>query len=138
MTETITGRCLCGAVSYTCTAVPIMMGHCHCDDCRRVSGSGHCSHILVPEDSVAVTGELRAYALTADSGNRVERLFCPTCGSGVFGRSTGMPGMMTLRASTLDDLEFFRPQMHVFTGRAASWDKPDESLPTFEAMPPGM
>ncbi len=49
-----------------------------------------------------------------------------------------MPGLIFLRASSLDDLEVFRPQMHVYTSRAASWDTGAGDLPRFEVMPPGM
>ena len=138
MTKTFTGGCLCGAVRYSCSAEPAMMGHCHCEDCRRSSGSGHSSHLLVPEASVALTGEPKGYKHAADSGNVVTRNFCPACGAALFSRNAAMPGMIFLRASSLDDLEVFKPQMHVYASRAASWDKARDGLPAFDKMPPGM
>lgn len=138
MTQIFAGGCLCSAVRYTCSAEPAMAGHCHCEDCRRSSGSGHSSHLAVPEASVSLTGEVAAYARPANSGNMVTRHFCPTCGAALFSTNSAMPGMMFLRASSLDDLEVFKPQMHVFTSRAASWDRRDGELPAFDEMPPGM
>lgn len=138
MTQTFTGGCLCGAVSYTCSAEPAMAGHCHCEDCRRSSGSGHSSHLAVPEVSVSLTGGISAYARPANSGNIVTRHFCPTCGAALFSTNSAMPGMTFLRASSLDDLEVFKPQMHVFISRAASWDYRHGELPAFDEMPPGM
>lgn len=132
------GGCLCGAVRYVCTAAPAMAGHCHCEDCRRSSATGHASHMMVPEAAVTLTGQTKAYERAADSGNLVARHFCPTCGSSLFSRNPSMPGMMFLRASSLDDLEIFAPQMHVYASRAASWDKPAGPLPAFDKMPPGM
>jgi hypothetical protein len=132
------GGCLCGAVRYTCDADAMMAGHCHCEDCRRTSGSGHSSHMAVPEDSVALTGELKAYVRPADSGNPVTRAFCPECGAPVFSQNPAMPGMLFLRASSLDDLEVFQPQMHVFAMRAASWDAFSSGVPIFDRLPPGM
>lgn len=133
-----TGGCLCGAIRYTCDADPLMTGHCHCEDCRRSSGSGHSSHLAVPEASVTLTGQVAAYVRPAASGNLVTRAFCPTCGAPVFSRNPAMPGLLFLRASSLDDMEVFQPQMHVWTARAASWDPPAAGLPTFERMPTGM
>ena len=138
MTVRFSGGCLCGAVRYTCDADPIMAGHCHCEDCRRSSGSGHCSHLMVPESAVQLTGTVKGYARAADSGNLVERFFCPVCGAAVFSRNPGMAGLLALRASSLDDLEVFKPQMHVFVENAASWDARDPALPAFKRMPPGM
>lgn len=133
-----TGGCLCGAVRYSCSAEPAMAGHCHCEDCRRSSGSGHSSHLAVPEPSVTMTGEIKGYARAADSGHMVTRYFCPTCGAALYSMNDGIPGMMFLRASSLDDLEVFKPQMHVYASRAASWDHRTEGLPVFDVMPPGM
>lgn len=133
-----TGGCLCGAVRYECSAEPVMAGVCHCEDCRRSSGSGHSTHLAVPEDGVRITGETKAYERPADSGNIVARHFCPHCGAPVFSLNVGMPGMVFLRASSLDDLEVFKPEMHVFAARAASWDQPREGVPAFDRMPPGM
>lgn len=77
-----------------------------------------------------LTGEVRGYDCPADSGNRVTRAFSPICGAPVSSRNVAMPGMIFLRASSLDDLEVFQPQMHVFTMRAASWDRPGAGLPS--------
>ena len=133
-----TGGCLCGAVRYACSGEPAMAGHCHCEDCRRSSGSGHSSHLAVPEVSVRLDGEVRGYARAADSGHMVTRYFCPTCGAALYSMNDAMPGMIFLRASSLDDLEVFKPQMHVYVSRAASWDRRTEGLPVFDVMPPGM
>lgn len=138
MPTSFSGGCLCGAVRYTCDGAPAMAGHCHCEDCRRSSGTGHSSHMAVPEESVRLTGEVKGYDRAADSGNPVTRAFCPTCGAPVFSRNPAMPGLLFLRASSLDDLEVFQPQMHVFAMRAPSWDPPGAGLPAFDRMPPGM
>ena len=43
MSNSFTGSCLCGAVTYASNESPVLTGHCHCDDCRRTSGTGHAS-----------------------------------------------------------------------------------------------
>lgn len=138
MPKPITGGCLCGAVRYRCGGEALMMGHCHCEDCRRSSGTGHASLMAVPEDALALTGEVKGYDRPADSGNMVTRAFCPTCGSWIYSKNVAMPGMIFFTAGSLDDLEIFQPQMHVYRMRAASWDAPSEGVPMFDRMPPGM
>ena len=136
MNAVFTGGCLCGAVTYESTAEPAVAGHCHCVDCRKTSGTGHGSHIGVPDTAFKVTGEVKFFDAPADSGNVVSRGFCPTCGSAIYSTNSAMPGLAFIRASSLDDPEVFQPQLVVYTKRAASWDKMDPSLPTFEGMPP--
>lgn len=131
------GGCLCGAVRYVSDGEPMMAGHCHCTDCRRSSGTGHASHLVVPAASVRVSGKVTTYAAPADSGAIVTRAFCPTCGAPVYSTNNGNPDAIFLRASSLDDLEVFQPQMVVYAARAASWDMTDPALPRFEKMPTG-
>jgi len=136
MSEGFTGGCLCGAVRYESAVQPVAAAHCQCEDCRKSSGSGHCSHLVVPENAFTVTGEVRFFDKPADSGNLVSRGFCPTCGSAVYSTNGGMPGVIFPRASSLDDPEVFQPQMVVYTKRGPSWDLIDPALTSFEGMPP--
>lgn len=134
----ITGGCLCGAVRYESSGAQAMAGICQCVDCRKSSGAGHCAHMGVPEPGVSVSGPATAYARAADSGHIVTRHFCATCGSALFSSNDAMPGMIFLRASSLDDPNVFVPQMVVYASRAPAWDRPGEGLPRFDTMPPGM
>ncbi|MBL8670715.1 MAG: GFA family protein [Alphaproteobacteria bacterium] len=129
------GGCLCGAVRFACSADPAMVGHCHCIDCRKSSGTGHCTHVVVPRAAFAVTGRLTTYARPADSGNLVTRAFCPTCGSPIYSTNAAMPDLVFPRASSLDDPEAIKPQMVVYASRAPSWDVVDPALPSFATMP---
>jgi hypothetical protein len=91
--------------------------------------------MIVPEAAFKMTGEIRFFDKPADSGNMVSRGFCPDCGSAIYSTNSGMPGMVFVRASSLDNPDNFKPQMRVYTDRAATWDHMDVSLPGFATMP---
>ncbi|MFO1036522.1 MAG: GFA family protein [Geminicoccaceae bacterium] len=131
------GGCLCGAVRFESRAAVQLAGHCYCVDCRRSSGTGHCTHAMVPETAFAMTGDVTFYESAADSGHRVSRGFCGICGSPLLSKNAAMPGMVFLRASALDDPEIVKPQMIVYASRAPSWDRLDPTLPAFATMPEG-
>ena len=135
MADGFTGGCLCGAVRYESANAPQLAGHCHCIDCRKSSGTGHCTHVMVQEDGFSYSGALTVYDHPADSGNIVSRAFCPTCGCAVLSRNSGVPGMVFPRASSLDDPEVAQPQMIVYASRAPSWDQMNPDLPSFPEMP---
>lgn len=137
MTRSLEGGCLCGAVRYRTDVEPAVVGHCYCVDCRRSSGTSHCTHAMVPDAALTVVGTLKFHAHPADSGNIVSRAFCPECGSPILSRNDGMPGVAFLRASSLDDPGQVRPQMSVYASRAPKWAVPDPGLPTFPMMPEG-
>lgn len=132
----ITGGCLCGGIRYGSDMAIAFAGHCYCEDCRKASGTGHCTHAVVPDSGFSVTGEVRFFAKAADSGNMVRRGFCPACGSQLYSTNDATPGLVYLRASSLDDPETVTPQLNVYVSRAASWDRPPADIPSFAEMPP--
>lgn len=130
------GGCLCGAVQYEVTIAPAMAGFCYCESCRKLSGSGHAFHALVPEAAMNVSGDVRRFEWKADSGSTVITSFCPTCGSPMFGKSSSMPDMVTFMVASLDNPAAISPQMAVYTKRLLAWDHLDPALPAFQEMPP--
>ncbi|WP_421788594.1 GFA family protein [Hyphobacterium sp.] len=133
--ESIEGGCLCGAVRYAISGEPAVTGDCYCTDCRKASGTSHCTHAAFPEPAFAIEGQLRFFDKPADSGNMVSRCFCPTCGSAVYSTNSGMPGLVFVRASSLDDPERISPAMSVYASRAPSWAAVSAARPAFAEMP---
>jgi hypothetical protein len=136
MPTTYRGGCACGAIRYEIAAEPMFGGQCQCRDCQHETGGGHASFLAFPADAVRLTGTPRDYEVTADSGNRVQRGFCATCGSSVLSRSSGMPDMITVPAGSLDDPSVFAPGFVVYTSRGPAWDRIDPALQSFPEMPP--
>lgn len=135
MTTPFTGGCLCGAIRYECSAEPVAMGNCHCRDCQRVTGSAFATTLLVPCSAVTITGDVKYYEATGDSGGIVRRGFCPTCGSRLFGKPA-IPDLMSIMAGSLDDPSWFRPGIDCYTASAQPWDYMNPELPKFEKLPP--
>jgi hypothetical protein len=119
-----TGGCLCGAVRYTLASDPGMTAVCHCTHCQRQSGGMFSTNIVVPEADYAQTGETRVYQDTGDSGKPVYRHFCAQCGSPITSRVAAMPGVVMLKAGTLDDFSGLAPAIEVYTDHAAAWVAP--------------
>ncbi len=131
----LSGSCLCGAVRYTCTAQPVYSVNCHCRDCQKSTGSGYAPIILLPMSAVTVTGDVTYYASTGESGHSVKRGFCPTCGSQLFGQPAVMPGMLGIKAATLDEPAHYQPQADMYADSAQSWDTMAPHLPKFPKVP---
>ena len=83
-----TGKCLCGAVTWTIAADELAGGVCHCAMCRAWT-VGIFVSVEGKPDQVTLTGEdhIGRYA----SSEWAERCFCKTCGSSLFYRVTA-PG----------------------------------------------
>ena len=118
----ITGGCACGAVRYEFEGDPALMLNCHCRDCQRATGSAYAPVVVVPRNSLRMTGELRYHKAIGESGSFVERGFCPTCGSRVAGNLERFPDMVGLLAGSLDDPSLHKPAADIFTASAHAWD----------------
>ncbi|WP_425099563.1 GFA family protein [Tropicibacter sp. S64] len=75
-----TGGCLCGAVRFVATDVPDKAGICHCEMCRRWTGSALIG-VTVPTGSITWSGEVLRVMQTSAWA---ERAFCGKCGSGLY------------------------------------------------------
>ena len=89
---TMTGRCLCGEVTYEITGEPI------------------------------ASGELKTYTETGenDDGEYVYRRFCPECGSPIVSELVG-PGILSVKVGTLDDTSAIAPTAEVWCVDRQPW-----------------
>ena len=74
-----TGKCLCGAVTFTADAVDTHVHACHCSMCRGWTG-GPMQAAQVGEVTFSGEENLTRYA----SSEWAERGFCSLCGSSLF------------------------------------------------------
>lgn len=132
---TMTGRCLCGAVSYEIEGDLQMCGVCHCKNCQRQAGSSYSVLFAVADDQIEISGDLTTYADHADSGNVVHRHFCGTCGSPVKTSLPTQPGMTYIKAGTLDDTSVLHPQVHFWTDSKQDWVTVDDNIPQIPRNP---
>jgi len=129
------GGCLCGSVRYKVSSDPSFVLNCHCEDCRRSTGSVYGTNVFVDEDKVQITGEVSLYVHTADSGNEMTKRFCPNCGTLLFCNSSGRQNSVSIRAGTIDQFDLIKPQMNVFVGKKIESTPINDSLPRSEGMP---
>ena len=132
----IEGGCLCGAVRYTASAEPLVVRACWCRVCQHLASGNATINLAFPTEAVKITGALCDFPLTADSGRKMHRRFCPTCGVHLFSQAEERPKMIVVRAGTLDDPSIAAPQAAIWTKSAPAWAHIDPDLPHFDGQPP--
>src|SRR5688572_24907486 len=95
--------CQCGSLTAEVQdgAEPMVVA-CHCHECQKRSGSPFGTMAYYPEDYVAIGGEAREYSRPTDSGNTFTTGFCPGCGSTLYGKASGFPGIVGVTLGTID------------------------------------
>lgn len=108
--ERVSGRCLCGAVSFAATLKDGGMGVCHCGQCRRWT-SGVFMYLSILPETLEITGRdsLAGYR----SSNIAERGFCRTCGTSLFWRLHD-GSQIDVSAQALEDPSRFPFETEVF------------------------
>jgi hypothetical protein len=133
----ITGRCLCGAVTYSADAEPVAQGVCHCTDCQRQTGNPFSVVVAVPRAALNVEGSpLASFATTGeDHGEDTERNFCSACGSPVFSIAAVLPELAFIKAGSLDDASWLEPALEAWTSSAQPWSPHFEHAARIERGP---
>ena len=137
MTDTnVTGSCLCGAVKYTVTGSAKRLYHCHCQRCRKATGTGHASNLLVePENCITWTqGEELLGRYKIPEAERFYNCFCTHCGSPM-PRVVPELDAVLIPAGTLDDESPIKPGARIFWDSRTAWSCEAGDLPVFAEYP---
>lgn len=134
MKDKHSGSCLCGAISFE------IFGHfesfylCHCEHCRKDTGSAHSANLFSGTarlDWISGEEHVRTFNLPA---TRHTRSFCETCGSAV--PSLQKAGrLLVVPAGCLETDLDIKPTAHIFHSSKANWDTGFGDIAIFEKFP---
>lgn len=129
------GSCYCGAVQYEIHGRLLMFANCHCPDCRKFTGSAFSSVLVTESDGFKIiSGEENLIPYQSSPGKH--RCFCKTCGCHIFSRADHRPGMIFVRAGSLDDDPHMKPQCHIWVNHKAPWHEICDSIRQYpEGLP---
>jgi len=124
----LTGRCLCKAVTFAVGAKPRWVAHCHCESCRRATGSPFTTYAGYAKADFKWTGEAPG---EFQSSPGVIRRFCRRCGSPVSFEGEKWPDEIHLFLASFDEPEALKPTVHVHTEEQLSWLRLADGLPRY-------
>jgi hypothetical protein len=123
--ETLTGRCNCGAVSFVATGPFRPAKACHCKTCRRQSGH-HIAATQVNRRDLEIAG---ADALSWYSASeRARRGFCRTCGAHLFWELV-RSDRISIFMGCLDEPTGIRLADHIFVSEKGDYYDIADGLP---------
>ena len=133
----VDGGCLCGYVTYEAVVDPNQVAICHCADCQIHSGAAYGVVIGADEDQFRLlTGTLKTYEKTADSGTIRALSFCPECGTRIHATTVGKGiQFMGLRLGTVRQRDQLKPRIQVWCRSAQDWSADLSNLLRFDVQP---
>jgi len=124
------GGCMCGAVRYKAVGPPTGVIYCHCESCRRHTGSPVSALAGFRQDDVRFTkGKRKLYA----SSKGVGRGFCADCGTTLTWEGDGeeLGQLIEIHMGTLDDPSALKPNCHIHHDERISWFDVAGTLPRY-------
>ncbi|TPM26577.1 GFA family protein [Mesorhizobium sp. B2-3-5] len=111
------GGCLCGNIRYRVTSQP-RVHYCHCDMCRRATGSAFAVLGWVPSASL---WWLKDKPFHRRSSPIAQRGFCRDCGSPITLAYDASPSEIALHIGTFDDPSDLTPHYNYGSGQRLGW-----------------
>jgi hypothetical protein len=134
----ITGKCRCGAIRYELALDQLPSVYCcHCRDCQTWSGTAFVEQAVIAEGTLRITqGVPVEHPFLSASGVTSRQKACGDCFTRLYTVNPTRPGVLTLRAGTLDRSEELRPALHIWTKRMQPWIALSNDLPAFAENAP--
>jgi hypothetical protein len=134
----IDGRCHREYIIYAAEIDPEKVVICHGTDCQTLSGSAFRTVALTREDSFKLlSGELKIYVKTGESGTKRQQSFCPECGTPIYSGSVGEgPKVHGIRVGTARQRDDLVPKLQLWCRSSQRWLTDLATVPKVERQPP--
>ncbi len=133
--EKLVGGCLCGDIRYEITSPLTFVSQCCCKDCQKATGTGHTTIIGIHKDQLSMDGTPVTYTNTGDTGGKVTRHFCGTCGGRLYTSGDHPGDFIMVQAGSLDDPAQISPESVIYVKDKQPWDLTDPELPHHPGLP---
>ena len=131
-------ECHCGALKVVATGEPERVYLCHCQACRRRTGTAFHFGATYQKERVRLEGERKIYERSAASGNNIRFYFCPACGSNLYWEGDRNPAVCGVAVGAFDVAAFPAPSDSIYEESMHPWlGLPPATLHYPQGRPPG-
>ena len=116
------GGCICGKVRYRVSDMPLAVFACHCNNCKRRTGSSFSlSMLTLRKDFAQISGETIWCDVPGGSGAMHRQQICRTCLTRTHSEMLAYLEVINVRPGTLDAPEMVMPVAQTWTSLALPW-----------------
>jgi hypothetical protein len=132
----VDGSCHCGKLTFEAEIDPEKVIVCHCGDCQTLSGAPYRTAAPAIKGTFKIlSGDLKIYTKTAESGARRLQAFCPECGTPIYAAPEG-DGMdlFGLRVGALRQRAQLVPKAQYWHQSRQPWSEDLRTLPKIDTQ----
>ena len=118
------GGCSCGAVRFQLDGGPLWTNICHCNACKKRTGSAFGFSVVVETASVReFSGQTKVFTRKGESGKFVRYEFCPNCGTTLRWHVELLPDRQVFAGGVFNDASQFKIASEMYTDQALPWSR---------------
>jgi hypothetical protein len=134
MSDTISGGCLCGKVTFEVLNDFQQFHLCHCAECRKITGSAHSSLLFASAKNIKWLSGAENIKQYDSPQWDLSRAFCNECGCAV-PYVTKDGDVLIIPAGSLNGNPRIAPQDNIFWPERAGWYDAAISAVHFDGFP---
>ena len=129
------GSCLCRKVAFEIDAAARKFYFCHCEQCRKLTGSAHASNLLTePAEVNWLHGGAYVRRYDAAEGRQFTHVFCSECGSALPFLNISATALI-IPAGSLDSPVDIQVTDNIFWDEAPEWYRRGIGAPRCSGFP---
>jgi hypothetical protein len=129
-------QCECTQLSVSIEGDPFIISACNCRNCQRRSGAPFYMNAWFKKSRIVeISGRSSVYERQSDFDRRVERHFCPDCGTQVYVFTGLFPEAVGLNALGFEDEALARPTFISYARSKVSWVCFPEGVQSSDTQP---
>ena len=121
-------QCMCGQFRAVVTGELKSVAMCHCLACKRRSGSAFAYNAFYQTSDVRLEGTYKIHEREGQKGHKIERHFCPECGTTVYSKTEKFPGICNISVGAFADPDFPAPSVSLFEESKHAWVIPPSPI----------
>ena len=116
-------KCCCGQLSVEVCGEPRIYGVCHCNNCKKRTGSSFGMSAYFENSSVlGVVGESKEYSFHhKEKGHDQVRHFCEVCGTTLYWFVSEMPGLTGVAGGCFTEQPLGQPNYSTSHSNKCNW-----------------
>ena len=113
-------KCCCGDLSIEIDGSPLVNAVCHCNDCKKRTGSAFGLSVYIKNKQIVKTqGQSTIYKITGDINQ--ERHFCSNCGTTLYWKLSNYPELTGIAGGCFASTKILDPDYSFTNENKCHW-----------------